>query len=627
MKKFNNLCFIGIFIILSLIKCIYAINVTSIENDSEDKFYLIFVENEYNEDRHNKRQEVSDSVYDLIHDIHNLIMNNTDTFQNPSKLYEIEENNKLKKRNEEIIYLLDHGDSDIVYPISSNKNKTVVYAYLSTTLANKVKSYPQVKACIADRKLKHYNAIEILDEQPIDINEQLKGIDEQPIDIDKQQIEMDIKNETKWKGVSFRENADLHLSLISQGKFNQKINNKYDSTYYYPSTAGQGVDLYVVDSGFDFRHPEYSNKDEREAKCLYYIERGGLFASPHEDYCHGKLEYGHGLSSSDVAAGLTHGVASKVNIYGIVIDEWTSNTFVVLQYIKENRLRPNKTVFNFSIGDYFNTETDKELIDYWEGLIDSVTEEGAIIVSAAGNNNVDAGNFELNNKMYPCSFNNVICAGGIDNYGYNGIDSDDIPETKIMNTKYYRKADFSNFGENVDIFAPSYVVVEYKENNGTFSRHVHYGTSFSSPIVAGVVTSLISEHSNTTFNTETMRQFLWELGEKDIIDDIPEGTPNVFINNGKHIVYPGNEDEESEIEVEEDYDQQKNYNDSESDSDDEEQNIQEPASNEYPSEISSSYDDNNEYPSEYEEPTDSIYNFEKHEWDFKWLVNKYNMFK
>ncbi|OUM60093.1 hypothetical protein PIROE2DRAFT_14218 [Piromyces sp. E2] len=586
--------FINLFILVTafLYSFVISVNATDVKNDNDDKYYMIFVENDYNENSHNKRQEVNESVYELVDEIHNLIMKNTDTYKDPEKLFEIEEENKLRKRNEEVIYLMDHGESDIVYPISSHKDRTIVYAYLSTKLATKVKTYPNVKACIPDQKLK-VNSI-----NSIDI-------------IDKEQIEVEVKNETNWKGVSFRENADLHLSLISQGKYNNSIHGIYDTTYYYPSSAGQDIDIYVVDTGFDFRHPEFSNKDEREAKCLYYINFGGILKSPHEEYCYGKQNISHGLMTSDTAAGLIHGVASKANVYGIVINEWTSDLFVVLQYIKDIGFRKNKSVFNFSLGFYLQNEKQKELINYLEGLINSITEEGGIMVVSAGNN-YDNIYLEYKNKSYyPCSFKNVICVGAVDTYGFN--EELVFPEnpTKIMKTQYYRKADFSNYGNRIDIFAPGFSVVEYKNEKKINVQEITVGTSFSSPIVAGIVATLMSENSDIKFNTDSMREYLWELGEKDIIDEIPEGTLNIFINNGKHSIYPGNDEEDSDIEIEVDYDKPLNYYDSNSDSDDEsdvngkeENNENTSGSYEYPSGNYEYPSGNYEYPSgNYEYPS------------------------
>jgi len=439
MKQFNKIWFIVSFFILEFIIFIQA---SEVKIDDADKFYMIFVKTDYNERNHSKRQ-VSNSVYNLIYDIHNLIMNNINTFKDPSKIFEIEENNKLRKRNDEVIYLMDHGESDIVYPISSHKDRTIVYAYLSEKLAKTVESYPDVMAVIPDQKIT-FNTIKTLQEQEQKQEYQEQEYQEQEY----QERIIKVKNETNWEGVSIRENADLHLSLISQGKYDKALNITYDTNYYYPSSAGQDIDIYVIDTGFNFRHPEFSNKDEREAKCLYYINKGGLLKPPHEDYCYSKVNYIHGSITSDTVAGLTHGVANKANVYGIVIDEWASDLFVVLQYLTDNNiLRKNKSVVNLSIGFYLDNEEHKELIDFWKGLIDTAANKGAIIVGAAGNAGEDIESI-TNITIYPCAFDNVICVGAIDNYGFkeylNNIESGEsiAKPKKLMKMKYYRNPIF-----------------------------------------------------------------------------------------------------------------------------------------------------------------------------------------
>jgi len=627
MKLFINLFFITIATIYSFVK---SVNAADVKNSNEDKFYMIFVENDYNENSKSKRQDVNESVYGLVGEIHNLIMNNTDTYEDPEKLFEIEKENKLKKRNEEIFYLMDHGESDIVYPISSYKDRTIVYAYLSNELASIVRTYPNVKDCIEDLKL-NFDSVDT-----INTIENIDNIDNIN-SIDRKQIEIEIRNETNWKGVNIRENADLHLSLISQGKFEEKNHRKYDTSYYYPSSAGQDIDIYFIDTGFDFRYNEFSNKDEREAKCLYYISEGGLMKSPQEDYCYNNsvIEYTHGITTSDVAAGLTHGVANKANVYGIVGGKkWTSDLLVVLQYIKENRLRPNKTVFNLSFGIYLHNEKRKELINYWKGLIDSITEEGGIIIASAGNNSFGNGE-EISH--YPSAFENVISVAGVDIYGLNVGGSVEISNpTKLMKTKYYRHAGFSNYGKEVDIYAPGFSFVEYKNNLGKYEREVVIGTSVSSPIVAGVVATLMSENSDIKFDVNSMREYLWELGEKDILDDVPEGTRNIFINNGKHSIYPGDGDEETEEEEVVVNEWPSSKYDTESDSEyDEIPND----NNDYPSDYydypSEYYDYPSDYyyyptdyewdiptPNEYVEPTEYVYQFEPHDWEND--LDKYN---
>eukprot|EP00833_Pecoramyces_ruminatium_P015427 jgi/Orpsp1_1/1189459/evm.model.d7180000072208.1 len=188
--------------------------------------------------------------------------------------------------------------------------------------------------------------------------------------------------------------------------------------------------------------------------------------------------------------------------------------------------------------------------------------------------------------IYPCLFDNVICVGAIDNAGLNGlykyereienlrlliingnfskkildrimelteiykVESAkilDVYSNKIMNPEHYRVASFSNYGKKVDIYAPGHVEIEYRDVNGVDQKKVVSGTSFSSPMVAGIVATIMSENPDVQFDKKKMIEYLTEMGEKNIIEGILEGNPNIFINNGKHSIYPGDIDEEIDL--------------------------------------------------------------------------------
>ncbi|ORX53750.1 hypothetical protein BCR36DRAFT_216688, partial [Piromyces finnis] len=114
-----------------------------------------------------------------------------------------------------------------------------------------------------------------------------------------------------WKNVRIKRNTDLHLSLISQGKFNSYSFENYDTNYYYPKSSGKGVDIYILDSDFNFNQSEYFNSNERETKCLGIFRNGTLVKS--ED-CSMPNDP-HGELVADAVGGIKHGVAERANIY------------------------------------------------------------------------------------------------------------------------------------------------------------------------------------------------------------------------------------------------------------------------------------------------------------------------
>ncbi|OUM61783.1 carbohydrate-binding module family 18 protein [Piromyces sp. E2] len=481
------------------------------EENVEDKFYMIFVNNTSTD--HQKRQDTDNVINSLITDIHNLIVENKDTYENPSILEELNEEGTgllLRKR--------DSDESGLVYRISSTNNKSVLYAYLSPVVFERVKKFNNVIACEENHGLQffsHYNA-------------------------------RDIQLESTWKNVTVRENADLHLSLISQGKFNEDIVGKYDTNFYYPGSAGKDVDIFIIDSGFDFNYREFTNYNERTVKCGYNITNGKVYPMASTKSCHVALRDDHGTEVADVAAGSVHGVANKANVYGLVLNEQDrlheADVLAGLQYIKQNLLGSNRAVINLSLGGYYSLNEKYETIDYLQELITEMSNDGIVFVVAAGNEASLAYDEEAHEVCYPCAFNDVICVGAVDTVGINGIEFPSwyMINTNEMKTKNYIVTDFTNYGKFVDIYAPGYATVEYTDSRNKLMGGIDGGTSMSAPIVSGIVASIMSEHPKKKFTTESMLIYLKKLAEKDAIAGLIPEDNNFFVNNGKHIVYSSN---------------------------------------------------------------------------------------
>jgi hypothetical protein len=364
-----------------------------------------------------------------------------------------------------------------------------------------------------------------------------------------------IKRETGWNEVKIRKNADLHLSLLSQGIYNSELANKYDTNYYYPESAGEGIDIVIIDTGFNFEHSEFSNKDERTVQCAIKIVDGEYVKPISESKCSTSNptlvdnNYYHGEYVSDAAAGLLHGVAKKANVYGVAFNAVNyRNAIAGLKYVRDKLIRPHKTVINLSFGNYYHIEEDMQIkIDVINEMISVVKEiikKGAIIVAAGGNESINSYDVESNKQSLPCSIEGVICVGSIDTVGANRymewvVQKSDM-ETKMMNTTNYRKVWWSNYGEVVDIYGPGYIHVEFKDKDGQDIDKVVYGTSFTAPVITGVIATIMSENTDIEFTSKSMMNHLKKISQKNVIKDIPKDFPNYFINNGKHVVYSSN---------------------------------------------------------------------------------------
>jgi len=129
------------------------------------------------------------------------------------------------------------------------------------------------------------------------------------------------------------------------------------------------------------------------------------------------------------------------------------------------------------------------------------------------------------------SIEGLISVGGVDTTDFNSF----------TNGYYYNLWYSSDYGLGVDIYAPAIVYFNYRNmDNKLVYNQLSEGTSFSSPIVAGVAATIISERKDIVFNSKIMLDYLQKIGLHDIIDGVPKYAPNVFINNGNSLVFSKN---------------------------------------------------------------------------------------
>jgi len=335
---FNFLFLLSISIIL--LKC----GTNAKPGKETDKYYLVFVEKSETKlnDKIEKRQENDQLISTLVDEIHELILNNKNTYQNKSKYEALEkESELLKKRNEQEKNddnTENHESSSFVYPILNRSDRIILVAYLSSYVKGKVLSMANVTSCIPDKKFKqaeYYNADEIF-------------------------------NETGWKSLYAIPDSSRHLSMISQGKYDSSLIGKYDTTYYYPGTAGKGINVIALDVGFNFNnYPEFyeSEYQNRKVKCYGRVDKKEVVLiddtedpkkcstkdvrSP--DLIEGDNQ-DHGTMILDVVGGYYQGVAPDANLYGFVNSLRYSDVILALKHIVNSKyFEPKKNGYCFAI--------------------------------------------------------------------------------------------------------------------------------------------------------------------------------------------------------------------------------------------------------------------------------------
>ena len=224
------------------------------------------------------------------------------------------------------------------------------------------------------------------------------------------------------------------------------------------SYKGSGVTVAVIDTGIDIDHPEFTgrisqwsyNASEDKIVKDYVLEDGSYDWSLIED------AQGHGTAvAGTIGAAMdgkgTVGIAPYVTII-VIKAECDENG---------NFLRSSDLVF----GLYYAIERDVDVVNMSFGGLVNIYADAArlgrdsdILMVAA------TGNYGNAMPMYPAADENVIGVGAL---------ADDSWEL----------ADYSNYGESVDVVAPGTV---YTTAMGGEYQTIS-GTSFSSPIVAATL--------------------------------------------------------------------------------------------------------------------------------------------
>ena len=266
-----------------------------------------------------------------------------------------------------------------------------------------------------------------------------------------------------------------------------------DNQYTYDKT-GNGVIIYIVDTGINNTGNQF----------------GDRLVSGYDHFGDGVGTgdcQGHGTAVAGTAASTTYGVAKNATVVSVRIldceNKGTSLSLVAgLSWIMDNH-PGGPAVINMSV----STETPSGIIN---NASKTASDEGFVVVAAAGN---DAHSACLSS---PASEPTTIT----------------VAASNINN----QFASFSNFGECVDIIAPGLNIptVNFEPTPPSVNAS---GTSIASPHVAGVAAILLEHNSN--LNPQQIDTFIKQLGTKNVITDVPEETPNLFLTlNINRLVFP-----------------------------------------------------------------------------------------
>lgn len=218
------------------------------------------------------------------------------------------------------------------------------------------------------------------------------------------------------------------------------------------SAWGKDVTIAILDSGV-YPHQSLTGINIQQLDLVQTAE------NPDADYT------GHGTAVADIA----HLVAPSADILSVrVLDsEGIGDTFTVAQGIiaaTDN----HANVINLSLGSYGDSMVLRDAINY-------ASERGVAIVAATGNDGIGQ-------VSYPAAYDQVIGVTAVDATG--------------------TFADFSNYGDSVDLGAPGVGIYTAWEQDGQVSFS---GTSAASPFVAAAIAATLTRNEGYTVSQAAAR--------------------------------------------------------------------------------------------------------------------------
>ncbi|PVZ72246.1 S8 family serine peptidase [Pelagibaculum spongiae] len=252
------------------------------------------------------------------------------------------------------------------------------------------------------------------------------------------------------------------------------LNNSYHYDY-----DGTGITAYVLDTGVNINHQEFSG---RASSGYNAVDNNELALD-----CHG-----HGTHVAGILGGEQHGVAKNVNIVAVKALDCDgagsiANIIDSIDWVVNNAQMPAVVNISAQIYDYIAVDE----------AVARLIASGVHVIGAAGNNNNTA-----------CSYSPGRLPGVI-NVGATTISDE--------------RADYSNYGYCVDIFAPGSDIpsANYATDDGIINMS---GTSMAAPHVAGIAALYLEENSN--LSTNQLRDLIKARASSQLLTGINSDSPN-----------------------------------------------------------------------------------------------------
>ncbi|MGW7687208.1 S8 family peptidase [Kribbella sp. NPDC054772] len=255
---------------------------------------------------------------------------------------------------------------------------------------------------------------------------------------------------------------------------------------YEPSSDAKNVNVYVIDTGIYAKHKDFG-------------DRASVGTDTVGDGQNGVDCMGHGSHVAGTIAGTTYGLAKGAKIIGVRVLDCqgsgsTESVVAGIDWVTKNAKKP--AVANMSLGGGAD--------DALDAAVKASVGAGVTYAVAAGNESADAC------QGSPAREPSAITVGATDNQD--------------------KRAEFSNFGKCVDLFAPGVDITSVGITDPDSTAKMS-GTSMATPHVAGGVALYLADHPDAT--PADVAKALVANGTPDKVGDPGTGSPNKLLFVGK----------------------------------------------------------------------------------------------
>ena len=290
--------------------------------------------------------------------------------------------------------------------------------------------------------------------------------------------------------------VEWNLDRIDQ--HDRELNGAYD-----PKGNGEGVDVYILDTGIRYTHDEFQGR----AKYVGYDAIDELVKTNTPK--NGLDCNGHGTHCAATVGGKTYGVARGVTLYSARVLDCTGTGSIggildAMNYIIKARKASGtsgKAVFSMSLGVKKNRGFNL--------AVDNAVKTGIVVASASGNQMSDS-----------CQYS---------------PGSAELSISVAASSKSDESASFSNIGRCTDIYAPGYDIVSagHDCDSCTASKS---GTSMACPHVAGYAAIVLG--LNPDFDPSDVKKEMIKVSSKQKIN-MNEMTASLATKTPNRLLYVG----------------------------------------------------------------------------------------